>query len=153
MEIIRVAPIHDRIHQNRLSALLNTHVSKDTPEGLFVCTIDIDLASLVYPANSESPATKGLFPPATIENIGALLRSNRLTACRLLACRLLEKFIDSTLEASQSDIITLGLVTITMCRRRLLPHGGAEIKGDHEKKNKNPQHNQQSDTPLVKTTW
>src|SRR5215471_19464440 len=133
MEIIRVAPIHDRIHQNRLSALLNTHVSKDTPEGLFVCTVDIDLASLVYPANSESPATKGFFPPATIKNIGALLRSNRLTVRRLM-----EKFIDSTLEASQSDIVTLGLVTITMCSRRLLPHGGAEIKGDHEKKNKNP---------------
>jgi hypothetical protein len=133
MEIIRVAPIHNRIHQDRLIGFLNAQISKNAPEGLFVCAININLASLIYPADSEGPAPKCFFMPVAIENIGFFLRSKCFTTRRLL-----EKFIDSTLEASESDVIPLSLVAITVRSRRLLPHRGAEIKGHHEKKNKNP---------------
>src|SRR6478672_8175109 len=109
MEIIRVAPIHNRIHQDRLIGFLNAQISKNAPEGVFVCAININLASLIYPADSESPAAKCFFMPVAIENIGFLLRCKRITTRRLL-----EEFIDSTLETSQSDVIALSLVAITM---------------------------------------
>src|SRR6516162_5189191 len=145
MKIVRVAPIHDRIDQDRPVGFFNPQVSKNAPEGLFIYAVNIDLASLVHPTDSESPVANCLFTPTTIENISGLLSSKSFTARRLL-----QKFIDSTFKTGQSEIISLGFVAVTMSSLRLLPHGGAEIKSHHKRKDKYPQYDQQSYTPLVK---
>jgi hypothetical protein len=61
----------------------------------------------------------------------------------------LEKLIDTPLETSQGDVIPFSLIAKAIRGRRFLPHGGTEVKGYYEEKNKDPQDNQQRNTALV----
>src|SRR5688572_21403410 len=133
MEIVRVAPVHDGIHQDAPPGFFDSQISKNAPQRLLVCAVDVNFPRLVDPTDAKNTAADGLFTPVSIEDIARLFRSRGSSSRRLL-----KKFVKSTLEPGERKIISLNLVAITMGRGGLLPHRGAEIERDDQEKNKNP---------------
>jgi hypothetical protein len=58
---------------------------------------------------------------------------------------LFEKIIQTALKTGHGKVIAQGLVIETMSGGGLLARRSAELEGDDEEKNKNPQHDDQDD--------
>src|SRR5690242_19992275 len=136
MQVVGIAPIHDRIHQNVPAFVVETEIRENAPESFFVDPIDVDFAALIHQAHPKTSGAELLFVVITGEWVG-LLGVGKLRRLRRPPL-LVQKIVKTALEARERQIITEGLVTEALRRRRFFSRRRAEFEGDHEKKNKNP---------------
>ena len=69
MQIIGIAPIHDRVYENITTGIVNTEIGKYAPQCVLAYPVDIDLATFIDELDTEPAVTELLLAPAIVEEI------------------------------------------------------------------------------------